>query len=72
MGWGAIASFVLSIIKWIFGGKQQQAGVDQGKAEASAETSAASAKTEAAIAEAEASTDRTQGGIVDAANQGKF
>lgn len=31
--WTAIAGFALSIVKWLFGGKQQAEGEAQGKAE---------------------------------------
>lgn len=31
--WGAIASLVLGIVKWLFGGKQQAEGEAQGQSE---------------------------------------
>lgn len=56
----AIIGAAVSLFKWIFGGKQQAAGVAQGRAEANAETAGQSAATEAAIAKAEADEPTTK------------
>ena len=55
----AIASFVLKAFQWATGGKQQAAGVAQGRSEANAATATQSAAVEGRVAQAEADAPKT-------------
>jgi len=55
----ALISAAVSVAQWLFGGKQQAAGVAQGTAEAQRDIANANAATEANIAKAEANAPKT-------------
>lgn len=58
--WPAIISFLLGIVKWVWGGRQQTEGEAQGKAEQAAVDTGAAASAEGRIAKAEADAPTTE------------
>lgn len=71
--WGAIASLILGIFKWLFGGRQQAAGISEGVATQRASDATAAAMSEGAVAKSEAQdADLTRADIDRRLRDGTF